>query len=107
MQPDRYVETSSSGAWHVRDSRVSLASIVRAFQEGLSAEAISRECFPTLSLEQVYGAITFYLANRAEVDRLMQADTAEAERWRAENGASQPEFVAKMAAARASLLAHA
>ncbi|HTG57966.1 MAG TPA: hypothetical protein VMG63_00935 [Terriglobia bacterium] len=34
---------------------------------GPSPEAIV-DNFPTLSLEQVYGAITFYLANRPEMD---------------------------------------
>jgi hypothetical protein len=40
---------------------------VREFQDGQSPEAI-RSAFPTLTLEQVYGAITFYLGHRAEVD---------------------------------------
>jgi len=48
-------------------SRVPLASIVREFQDGQSPEAI-RSAFPTLTLEQVYGAITFYLGHRPEVD---------------------------------------
>lgn len=106
MQADYYID-SSTGTWRVRGSRVALASIVRVFQDGLSAESISRECFPSLSLEQVYGAITFYLAHRAEVDQQLAADDTAAEEWRQENRASQPEFVTKMAAARAALLAHA
>ena len=48
-------------------SRVPLACIVREFQDGQSPEAI-RSAFPTLTLEQVYGVITFYLGHRAEVD---------------------------------------
>ena len=39
-------------------SRVPLACIVREFQDGQSPEAI-RSAFPTLTLEHVYGAITF------------------------------------------------
>ena len=60
----RYVEKRDGGYW-VNDSRISLDSVVFAFLDGLSPEAIARECFPTLSLEQVYGAITYYLAHRA------------------------------------------
>jgi len=44
----------------VAGTRVSLDSIVYAFLSGQSAEAIA-QAFPVLSLEQVYGAITYYL----------------------------------------------
>ena len=49
-------------------SRVPLAHIVRQFQNGEPAESI-RLHYPTLSLEQVYGAITFYLGNKEEVEK--------------------------------------
>jgi hypothetical protein len=45
-----------------------LAHIVREFQNGEPPEAI-RLHYPTLSLEQVYGAITFYLGNKEEVEK--------------------------------------
>ena len=48
-------------------SRVSLESVVFLFLDGASPETIVDE-FPTLSLEQVYGAITFYLADRPKID---------------------------------------
>lgn len=44
--------------------------IVREFQRGESPEAI-RADFPTLSLEQVYGAITFYLGHKDQVESAM------------------------------------
>jgi len=50
---------------------VSLDSIVYAFLSGQSAEAIA-QAFGVLSLEQVYGAITNYLAHRDDVDRYVQ-----------------------------------
>ncbi len=52
-----------------------LAHIVREFQRGESAEAI-RSHYPAVSLEQVYGAITFYLGRQEAVER----DIAERER---------------------------
>jgi hypothetical protein len=55
-------------SFYLVGSRVPLASIVGQFQDGQSPEAI-RSAFPTLSLEQVYGAITFYLGHRTEVDK--------------------------------------
>jgi hypothetical protein len=62
-----FIERRDDGFYLV-GSRVPLASLVREFQDGQSPEAI-RSAFPTLTLEQVYGAITFYLGHRAEVDQ--------------------------------------
>jgi uncharacterized protein (DUF433 family) len=48
-------------------ARVSLDSIVYAFRGGESPETIQQN-FPSLTLEQVYGAIAFYLGRQAEID---------------------------------------
>ena len=63
------------GSFYLIGSRVPFAHIVREFQRGESAEAI-RSHYPVLSLEQVYGAITFYVGSREDV----AADIAERER---------------------------
>lgn len=44
-----------------------------SFRKGLSPESIVQS-FPLLTLEQVYGVITFYLANRAEIDIYLAAE---------------------------------
>ncbi len=62
-----YIEFHHGGYW-IAGTRVSLDSIVYCWREGLSAETIQKECFPVLSLKQVYGAILFYLEHQAEVD---------------------------------------
>lgn len=51
------------GAYYVRGSRVSLDSVTYAFLRGESPEGIV-DSFPTLTLEQVFRAVAFYLANR-------------------------------------------
>ncbi|MEK7995656.1 MAG: DUF433 domain-containing protein [Planctomycetota bacterium] len=56
------------GSFYLIGSRVPLAHIVREFQRGESPEAL-RSHYPALSLEQVYGAITFYLGNQEDVER--------------------------------------
>jgi|SRR5450755_1571024 len=61
-------------SFYLVGSRVPLAHIVREFQRGESAEAI-RLHYPALTLEQVYGAITFYLGSPESVE----ADMAERE----------------------------
>src|SRR5437879_13661809 len=63
--------SSTTACIRLRGSRVSLDSIVYAFLSGQSAEAIA-QAFPVLNLEQVYGAITYYLAHRDDIDRYLQ-----------------------------------
>ena len=67
MSVDRDFVERRDESFYLVGSRVPLASIVREFQDGQSPEAI-RAAFPTLTLEQVYGAITFYLGHHPEVD---------------------------------------
>jgi uncharacterized protein (DUF433 family) len=57
-----------NGSLHLIGSRVPLASIIHDFQNGETPEAIQSN-FPTLSLGQVYGAITFYMSNTEEVEK--------------------------------------
>ncbi len=61
-----YVVKNESG-YHVAGSRVSLDSIVYDWRNGLSSDSIANN-FQTLSLEQVYGALAYYLAHQDEVD---------------------------------------
>jgi hypothetical protein len=59
--------TQTENGYRLTGSRVSLDSIVYDWLSGLSPESIV-ENFETLSLEQVYGAVTYYLAHKNEVD---------------------------------------
>lgn len=93
-----YVE-KREGAYRVAGTRISLDSVVYAFREGQTAESIV-ESFPSLTLEQVYGAITFYLANQAEVDAYLAQGEAEYEALRATSRAADPAFYRQLAAAR-------
>jgi len=88
-QPD-YIEQRDKGYW-VRDTRVSLESVVYRFLEGLSPETIQSDCFPTLTLDQVYGTISYYLANRAEIDRYLKEADDEYETFRERIRAQYPE----------------
>ncbi len=62
----QYVYTGDNGALRIGKTRVSLDSIVYAYLDGHSAESI-QEQFPAVSLEEVYGAIAYYLGNRKSV----------------------------------------
>jgi uncharacterized protein (DUF433 family) len=69
-----YIEYRNDAYW-IEGTRISLDSLVYAFRRGLSPESIVQS-FPLLTLEQVYGAITFYLANRAEIDAYLTSEEA-------------------------------
>jgi uncharacterized protein (DUF433 family) len=60
-----YIE-SNAGGYYIAGTRVSLDSIVHAFLRGESPETICQN-FELLRLEEVYGAIAYYLANQADV----------------------------------------
>jgi uncharacterized protein (DUF433 family) len=98
----RYVEKRDEGYWVV-GTRVSLDSVVLAFLDGLSPETIVVECFPVLTLEQVYGAIAYYLAHRAEIDHCLQPADAEFDALRHTTRAADPQFHAKLVQARRQL----
>jgi uncharacterized protein (DUF433 family) len=55
-----YVERRESG-YFIEGTRVSLDSVVYAFLRGESPEGIA-ESFPALTIEQIFGSLTFYLA---------------------------------------------
>src|SRR5436190_17122341 len=59
-----YVEMRNGG-FYIGGSRVSLASIIYEYRDGAAPETI-RQDFPTLSLEQIHGAIAFYLGHEDE-----------------------------------------
>ena len=62
-----YIRTDEHGVMRVGGTGVPLDSVVAGFLQGCSAETI-QEQYPSLTLEQVYGAIAFYLGHRSEVD---------------------------------------
>jgi uncharacterized protein (DUF433 family) len=93
-----YVE-QRNGGYYVADSRVSLDSIVYAYLRGESPEGIA-ESFPALSLEQIFGALAYYEANRADVDMYLSAGRQEFEALRSQSRRSQPEFYRRLVAAR-------
>jgi uncharacterized protein (DUF433 family) len=95
----RYVEQRDEGYW-VAGTRVSLDSIVFTFLDGLSPEMIVAECFPVLTLEQVYGAITYYLAHRADIDRYVQQADAEFDALRQATRNADSQFHARLVQAR-------
>lgn len=93
----QYVEKRDEAYW-IAGTRVSLDSVTLTFLDGLSPETIVAECFPVLTLEQVYGAIAYYLSHRDEVNAHLKQAEAEFETLR--QTTNEPAFSRKMAEAR-------
>lgn len=100
LAPKSYVEYQND-AYRVEGTRISLDSIIYAFQKGLSPESIVQS-FPLLTLEQVYGAIAFYLANRAEIDTYLAVEEAAFDAMPQPLQATDPVVYSKLMAAKAA-----
>ena len=94
----QYVE-NIDGVYRLAGTRVSQDSIVYAFWRGQTAESIAQS-FPVLPLEQVYGALTFYLANKSEVDAYLEQAETEFEALREAAREQDPMFYQKLADVR-------
>ena len=94
----QYVE-KIEGVYRLVGTRVSLDSVVQAFWRGQTAESIAQS-FAVLTLEQVYGALTFYLANKSEVDAYLEQSDTEFEAMREAGREQDPMFYQKLADAR-------
>ncbi len=93
----RYVKKRDGGYW-VADTCVSLDSVVYEFNKGAAPETIRRN-FSVLTLEEVYGALTFYLANQQMVDEYLAVSEEQFEREAEEHhrklAVSDPDFAKK------------
>jgi uncharacterized protein (DUF433 family) len=94
-----YAFQTPEGGWRITGTRVSLDSVVHAFWNGSSPEQVADD-FPSLSLEQVYGALAFYLHNKAEIDRYMAEQAVRWEQFRKESEAAHGPLLQRIRAGK-------
>ena len=94
-----YVEQRDRGYW-IAGKRISLDSVVYAFRDGAAPESILRS-FPLLTLEEIYGAITFYLSHQEQIDTYLSDGEIEFEQQRQRERESDPSFYKKFENAKA------
>src|SRR5689334_960678 len=97
--PVSYVVPAGHGGWRVAGSKISLDSIVYAYWEGRSVEAI-QDLFPTLSLETIHGAIAYYLRHREAVESYLAEQEERWEQFRLESEVANAPLLARLRAAR-------
>ena len=98
LMPKEYI-TRVEGVYRVGGTRVSLDSLVYLFREGMSAEGMV-ESYPALTLEQVHGALAFYLENQKEIDAYLVEGERAAEAHHQASRDTNAELIARLRRAR-------
>lgn len=83
------------GVIRVAGTRVSLDSVVRAFQDGATPEEICLD-FPSLDLARVYSILAYYLTRREAIDAYLLAQHRSAETTRHELQARHSAFLIEL-----------
>ncbi|MBI3680192.1 MAG: DUF433 domain-containing protein [Acidobacteria bacterium] len=65
------LQFDAHGVCRAAGTRVTLLTLIDAFQEGASPEEIYQE-YPSVSLADVYAVIAFYLSHRDEIDSYLE-----------------------------------
>ncbi len=78
------LKEDAGGVIRVQGTRVTLDTLVTAFNEGATAEEIVQQ-YPNLELADVYAVIGYYLRQREELDDYLKRSRARASEIRREN----------------------
>jgi uncharacterized protein (DUF433 family) len=81
--------TDESGIVRVSGTRVTLDTVVGAFQHGETPEQIAQN-YDTVPLEDIYQVIGFYLSHQSDVDAYLQNGKAVSAKVRDENKSRFP-----------------
>ena len=81
------------GSYYITQSAVPFAAVILRFKEGLSPEAIRRECFPSLALVKIYSVISFYLNHQEQVESYLSQLRQEEDELQEKLLRQHPEFV--------------
>jgi uncharacterized protein (DUF433 family) len=73
------------GRPRIAETRISVQRVAAWYKMGLNAEEIA-ERMGTVTLAQVYAALTYYHANQKEIEAFLAAEKADYERLAAEIG---------------------
>lgn len=84
------LSTDANGVIRVAETRVTLETVVGAFETGATPEEIAQD-FPVLRLDDIYAVITYYLRHRQEVEAYLQRRGAQAEQIRREIESHSPQ----------------
>jgi uncharacterized protein (DUF433 family) len=78
------LKTDADGIIRIGGTRVTLDTLVAAFNEGATAEEIAQQ-YPSLRLSDVYAVISYYLQRRQDVETYLQQRQEQAIEVRKQN----------------------
>ena len=90
-----YVQTDIHGVIRVGTTLISLDSVIAAWEQGHSPESI-RSQYPSLSLVQVYGALTWCLEHPDEVEAYLKRQGEVWAQWRAKVEGDRPPVLRRL-----------
>lgn len=95
MELKGYFEFLSSDHIRVKGTRVGIETVLDDYLNGSSPEEIAAR-YRTLTLEQIYATITYYLHNQEKIDAYLARWRAYAEAAWQEQQRNPPEFVREL-----------
>jgi len=72
MELENYFEFLNDEDIRIKGTRIGIETVLEDYFDGSSPEEIASR-YRSLSLEQVYATITFYLRNREKIDKYINA----------------------------------
>ena len=67
-----YFDFLENGAIRIKGHRIGIEHVLDRYLSGYNPDEIAAD-FPGLGLEKVYATITYYLANRVQIDEYLEA----------------------------------
>ena len=77
----------------IKGHRISIEHVLEFYKAGMSPEVIQRDQYPSLTLEQVYATITYYLHKQAEVEAYLKRGEEVGEAYYQEYLQKEPDAV--------------
>jgi uncharacterized protein (DUF433 family) len=95
VELESYFEFLSEDNVRIKGTRVGIETVLDDYLEGASPEEIAAR-YRSLSLEQVYATITYYLQNQAKVDAYLEAWRRDTDQAWQEQERNPSEFVLRL-----------
>ena len=78
------LEMEPNGVIRVSGTRVPLETVIAAFQDGATPEEIVQQ-YPSIPLGDLYQVVGYYLSNREEIERYLDARLDQAQQTKQRN----------------------
>jgi uncharacterized protein (DUF433 family) len=78
------IRTDKDGVIRVGGTRVTLDSVIAAFEAGATPEEIAQQ-YPSLNLADVYSVLGYYLRHQTEIEKYLKARQHDAAKVRTQN----------------------